>query len=1042
MTMTKHVPLPSFRMPLGRHLRALALLLAVLMALPAGTLAQDGSSRAESVADSTRARIRAAREARRAGRPLPGRPVVDVEEDEAEDDSDAPADAPITARSFTPDSPIQPAGTNAEGEELYTLNLKDAPLDLLLENYSRMTGRTMIKAPGVNGTFTFKAYVSNGRSELTRAEMIQAMDALLTMNNISLVPLGNRFYRVVPIGNAPNEGMVLTEAELLQQDMQSDALLRLILPLKYLDMEDAANIVQPMLHSFGKVQRQDRIRSLMIIDTAANLKIILDVLKMVDQPTELNVETRIYQIKHAKASDIAARLNELVSDSQEGQKEQTPVVRTPGTRRYPDMTRARRPLPPEDAAAEAAASAAAQAKEMAEKGIITGKVKVLVDERTNIIIVISNPLNFTFFDQIVNVLDVEVDPEVTVEVVNLEFADAEEMASLLNDFIGAAQDDDKTTPSSQGATPGEPSNERSRALSDVAEARAAAATRIRATAGEAAATRIGQLSSNTKILADTRTNTILLMGTKGDIAALQEVIKKVDIMLAQVLIEAVILEVTLNDSSDTGVSWLQKSMTAYNTRISGNGTQIKTPVVSWGGAFNGSGGSGSDSSAYYGDSVRRGFSSPSGLTYLFSFAELNIDAVLSMVAQSSETRVLATPVILTTDNTEASIMSGEQVPIRTGSSSSGSGYYYSDYDYKDVGIQLKVKPRINPSRYVTLEITQSADTLGTQVDMGEGAGVQYSINKREMTASVSVPSRSTIVLGGLVQTMASRGNTRIPILGSIPLLGALFRSNSKENTRTELLVLITPYVLVTPDEARAETERLHAASNVSAEDWYRGWSDSTLAPFSPADLKAERDARNAEAAKRRREQWKAAAEQYAPAAATTTNNAEAASGDAGTAAPAGDEAAPVLILSPDDPSFDVPMADPTIADPAEYSRAVQDMMETPAAPLATDVPDSAAPFAVNPAGQAPSDTLVAAAAAFAAGDHAESPEIPASEGAAAAPAIAPESAPGALDDNLDPPAEKSSRRSSRRRPALLSTRKESTDSSAEYPSMFPAPNDD
>ena len=484
MTMTKREAMTGFGMLRGRAgrrhpawLRMVAAVLVVLLAAPGWAWGQGD------VTEMTQQRIRALREQRAggAGGMRPGRrpaPPAAVEEDEAEEVDTAPMPVrPVGETSWMAPSArdvgggaggVQPAGTNGEGEELYTLNLKDAPLDLLLENYSRMTGRTMIKSPGVNGTFTFKAYVSNGRSELTRAEMIQAMDALLTMNNLALVPLGDRFYRVVQLGNAPLEGMVITEAELAEQDMQSDALLRMILPLKFLDTEDAANLVQPMLHSFGKVQRQDRIHALMLIDTAANLKIILDILKMVDQPTELNVETRIYEIKHAKASDIAARLNELVSDSQEGQKEEVAQVARPVPRRFPDMTRARRPMMQEEESSGSTTSAADRAAEMAQKGIIRGKVKVLVDERTNIIIVISNPLNFTFFDQIVNVLDVEVDPEVTVEVVNLEFADAEEMASLLNDFIGAAQDDDKSAPASRGTT-GNEGTERSRALAAVAE---------------------------------------------------------------------------------------------------------------------------------------------------------------------------------------------------------------------------------------------------------------------------------------------------------------------------------------------------------------------------------------------------------------------------------------------------------------------------------------------------------------------------------------------------------------------------------------------
>jgi len=889
---------------------------------------------------------------------------------------------------------MEAAGTNEDGEELYTLNLRDAPLDLLLDNYSRMTGRTMLKAPGVNGTFTFKAYVSNGRSELTRAEMIQAMDSLLTMNNLALVPLGTRFYRVVQIANAPSEGLVISKEELAAMDMESDALKRLLITVKYLDMEDAVNLVQPMLHGFGKLQRQDRIRGMIVTETAANLKTILDVLSMVDQPTEMNVETRVYQIKHAKAADIAARLNELVSDSQADKKEETPRVARPVFRRAPDMTRARQPVQ-EDDSSRSGADAAAEA---AQKGIILGKVKILTDERTNIIIVISNPLNFTFFDQIVNVLDVEVDPEISVEVVGLEFADAEETASLLNDFIGSAKSENDT-----GGTGvpggGDGGDARSRALSDLAAQRARASDRVRAAVNEVGASKIGQLSANTKILADKRINAILLMGTKGDIATLQDVIKKVDVMLAQVLIEAVILEVNLNNNASYGVNWLQKSMTAYNQKLAGNGQTVRTPVVSWGGAF------GDNTFATTaGETVTRAFAGGNGLSYLFNFADLNIDAVLNMVESSGEGRVLATPVVLTTDNTEASIMSGQQVPIRTGDTTSSGGTYYSDYEYKDVGIQLKVKPRINPSRYVTLEITQAADTLGDPVDVGNGN--MYSINKREMTASISVPSRSTVVLGGLVQTSQSKSQSRVPILGSIPLIGGLFRNSDKSNTRTELLVLITPYVLMTPEEARAETARLHAASNVSAEDWYRGWSDSDLAHWHPGDPRAK-DARKAADLKARRDaQWKRAAlrvaeeERRAADAASTGAATPEAAPETGGGAPA---EPPVAVLGPDD---DLPFADG--ADGGDAGRLMDATVleenaggvvldEAPALPLPGDAAGTA-PYRFDPEG------------------------------------IPPEDAAAAVEDEAAPAPKK-------RRWALFGGRKkaEKIEEPKEQPSMFPAP---
>lgn len=818
-----------------------------------------------------------------------------------------------------------PVGVDEHGEAVYQFNLvKDAPLDALLDLYSGVTGRTMIKAPGLNATFpNIKV-----KERLTRAEMIQVMDTLLSMNKITLVPLGTRFYRVVQIDAAATEGLAIQREVPEGGIPESDALVSQMVTMKYLDLEDANNLVKELLHGFGKVQKFDRINSLLITETATNLKRILEILDMVDQQTELNIVTRVVPIKYAKAADIAARLNELISDSQGEKKEEVPQVAqpVPAARRPASMIRARQPAAAE--ATPAPDTAAALEAAMAERGIIQGKVKVLADERTNILIIISKPVNFAFIDQIVAALDVPVEPEVDVQVVALEFADATEMAGLLNDFIGAAKSETETAAPAAAGGEGTAPDSRARALEEYVRARAAAADRVRQAAGEAAASKIGQLSPNTKILADERTNTLLLMGTRSDLLALRDVIAKVDIMLAQVLIEAVILEVNLNNNTAYGVKWLQKSMTAYSQRMAGpnGGVSLREPLASWGGNF------GDNSfSQVAGETVTRAYQGGSGLTYFFTFADLNVDLVLDMVASSGEGRVLATPVILTTDNTEASILSGQQIPIRTGDTDTG-GTVRSEYEYKDVGIQLKVKPRINPSRYVTMEITQSADTLGEPVDVGT-AGRMTSINKREMTASISVPSRSTIVLGGLVQTDYQALNTRVPILGGIPLIGALFRNEDKTRKRTELLVLITPYVLMTPEEARAETERLHRASNVAAEDWYRGWSDSSLAPFSPQKLRELK--REEKTARRVRLQ--------APAA--------------GTASP------PVAVIEPAAP---MPKPTPEAQDAAAFGREVERVMSSqadtagaeagaapelaPAAPLPTpEEPTPTAPFVFDPA---------------------------------------------------------------------------------------------
>lgn len=734
--------------------------------------------------------------------------------------SGIPVIAPAQPPPATP--PAMPPPGGGGGEKLISLAFREAPLDQVLKFYSELTGRTMLKTPNINATVTLET-----QTRVTLPEAMQAIESVLAMNNVTLLPMGSKFLKVVATGTARKEAMKLSVALPDKPFPDTDTLISQIIPLKYVEYADVQPVLTPLLHGYGTIQELQRSNSLLITETAANLQIILDILALIDQPAEAKVEIRIYELKYAEAAKIASRLNELVADSQAKEEKPRVAAAAAAPETPPGVIRARQP-------AAAAAAAIDLEAAMAERGIVAGKVKIIADDRTNILIVISRPSNFALFDKIVAVLDRPVDPEVIVRVFALEYADATEISGILNDFIGAAKAETPkgaAAPAAAGQAAPTQTPE-ARALQDYVRQRAE--DRLRTAVGEGVS-RIGQLSPNTKILSDKRTNSLLLMGTKGDIAALEEVIDKLDIMLAQVLIEAVILEVKLSKSVQYGVDWLQRSMTVYSEskKGAGGGVAVRDPRAAYGGGWSSASRKFTDASQ-----IDRDVTIGQGLTYYLSLYDLNIDAVISMVAASSDARVLSTPVVLTTDNTEATINSSEQRPVVTQTSTTDAGAIRSSYEYRDIGIQLKVKPRINPARYVVLDITQTADTPGDEV-LIDGNKVP-SIFKRELQASIAVPSRSTIVLGGLVQSDRKNSRTKVPILGDIPLLGTLFRSDDRSQTRTELLVLITPYVLMTPEEARQETERLHKASLTAEVNWQRGWSDSPLGDLSPDEKRAQK----------------------------------------------------------------------------------------------------------------------------------------------------------------------------------------------------------
>jgi general secretion pathway protein D len=636
--------------------------------------------------------------------------------------------------------------------------------------------------------------------------------------------MGDKFLKVVPIANARQEGMEIQPFDPDKKYTQADQLITQVIPLRFVVFADVQPLIQHLVHGYGKIIEMARINSVLITDTSANIARIVELVSMVDQPAE-KIEPRIYQLKYAEAGTVAGKLKELVEAAKTKKGEQT-VVAEP-TRAIPGVIRAPR----------AEASAGPEVPEQ-QTEMIVGEVKMVADDRTNILIIFSKAANFDFFDNIIKVLDVPVDPAVIVEVINLEFAKSKEIAGILNEFVGAAKATEKTK--APGGANGK--SEGSKTVDEIIQ-RAVEPTGVELSPDTKNA--IGRLSADTKILSDERSNALLLMGRKSDIEALKQVIASLDVMLEQVMIEAVILNVNLDDKLDTGVQWVyntQRNNAAFNPGKILVSTNNAVPALS------------------------------SDLSYYGVIPKLNLSALVSATKSDSNARILSTPVVMTTDNTEAKITVGSEQPVISSSINSGTGVNTangtaysarSTYEYRNIGMTLTVTPNINPQGFVVMEITQTADEVGTPIII-DGNPVPE-ILKREITATVAVQDRSTVVLGGLVRKYTSKGAHKIPWLGDIPLIGWFFSTRNNKDERQELVVLLTPYVLTNPDQAQNEARRIYEASDSKKTLWPRGWSQSPLRNDEPEpekDIKKKK--KDAEKAKADAEK---SAETRAPAAA-------------------------------------------------------------------------------------------------------------------------------------------------------------------------------
>lgn len=705
---------------------------------------------------------------------------------------------PLPARMSRTVTPNMPSPQQRQAAKLQSFKFEGADLDTVMTMYCEWTGKIYMKNDNVTASISLKA------DKLTIPECIDVIESILAMNNIAIVPYGEKFIKVVLANSADLTGQGGKVG--IDPDIEysgSDRLVTQIIPLRNVKIPEVQTAIQHLMHSYGKIQTLEGSNSMIITDTESNILRIRELVDFVDQASA-RIEPRIYEIVYAEATEIASKLNEIVTMAQTDQTSSS--SRGTSTRTVPGVIRARNT----QANTATPTRAAISSTEGGSRIIIQGTVKVMADERTNLILIFSQEENFAFFDKIIGVLDVEVEPAITFEVVSLEYADAVDLSGTLNDLVGAAQGNRSTTSSGTSTSSSSSRNNRSTTpASRSTTSRNTSNTRVTPNAdpvSEAASIEnLSKLSESTKILADERSNSILLMGRKSDIAAIKNVIASLDIMLEQVMIEAAIFEVTLGDQLDHGISWLYRS-------------QGRDKVGAW------------DGQSLLSPTNNIGAVAAGALTYYQNLAGINTEIAINLAASDSNVRLLSTPVIMTTDNTEARLSVGEQRPVVTSTDSFGSssGTLRSSYDYKDIGIQLTVTPRINPQRVVVMEILQKADQVGDEIQIdGNDVPVIFS---REFEAQISVPDRGTIALGGLINSETRDSVTKIPILGDIPLIGRyLFSSVSEENRQTELVVLMTPTVLINNEEAIQETERLYDSIDMQPEDWPgSGWSGSEL----------------------------------------------------------------------------------------------------------------------------------------------------------------------------------------------------------------------
>ncbi len=304
------------------------------------------------------------------------------------------------------------------------------------------------------------------------------------------------------------------------------------------------------------------------------------------------------------------------------------------------------------------------------------------------------------------------------------------------------------------------------------------------------------VSDNVRITADKATNSLIIMAEKGDYDVIEDVIKKLDIPRAMVYIECLIMEVNVDKDFALGTEWMGGGKTDYDG---------KTGFI--GGGFGGAGSPGYSNifgmvtpNQYGAGSLPAGFS-------IGAFGETieiggvifpNLAAVIQAYKMDKDVHILSTPQILTTDNEEATITVGKNVPFQTRSAAESGAETYSSYEYKDVGITLKITPQISKGRLVRLNISQEATKLD---ELSTTSSDRPTTLKRSIETTVIVQDKNTVVIGGLIDDSFTDTKYKVPCLGDVPGLKWLFSTISLSREKTNLFVFLTPRVIKNPMEA-------------------------------------------------------------------------------------------------------------------------------------------------------------------------------------------------------------------------------------------------
>src|SRR5438874_1364754 len=732
--------------------------------------------------------------------------------------SPAPVPATETAR---------PAAPTPNSQERVKLQFPNSDVQDVLRLYEQLTGKRVIMDNFVQGKVNIFL-----TSDPTREEAIQIIKVSLLMNGFSLVPEEPDIVKVIGTGKNPR-GQGVPIISDTADIPPGDQVVSYLFKLRYADPTELQQVLGQYLsppQTYTSVLPLPKSSSILITE---NSTVIRGLAKIIDQidvaPAEVTSE--FIKLERADATKIVDTLKDIF---EKGSEQNRPAG--PGGGPVRGVRGVANPVVPVAQGEPDLGAITA----LSEDSVIVGKIKLAPDVRTNRIHVITRPINMPFIRKLIAELDanVEFGKPVTRP---LRYISASDVLPVLVQALTEPGEQQQggaggTAGPQAGPTPQRTPNPTVTNPYNVGQGSTASGSNLNSseeltiqpidTAPKAVT--IG----NSKIIADQRANTIIVLGNREVVVKVEKILDEMDVIAPEVALATVIGELTLNNVEQFGVDYFIRGNKKYALTTNfpnvpppfpGGGTTSAAP--SPGGTPITTGGSVFDPGNLI--SFTQLATNAAQGTNIYLAAGATLASVVHALDSTGRFRVISRPMVFTSNNKKAIIANGQEIPVPVSTLSNAVtttsvAAVQSSIEFKKVALQLEVVPLINSEKEVSLDILQKIDSVVPGSNVNIGGNQVPTIATRYIRTNVSAPNCSTIVLGGLITDTKNTSKDGIPYLSRLPVVGSLFRSTTKNRDRTELIILMRPEVSLTKLDLyrlrQKHEDRTHFGPELEQED--------------------------------------------------------------------------------------------------------------------------------------------------------------------------------------------------------------------------------